>query len=95
MTQYIEVKSLMRDIFIEDDPINIYFPDVNNIDEYDPEIDKILPVLKNMKSEDELHELIWNVFKEMFTKETAGPKEHYATISKKVWDIKQKYVDSF
>jgi hypothetical protein len=46
----------LREIFIKVDPEQIYFPEYENIDEYDFEIEDLMPHLNEIKTRDELQD---------------------------------------
>lgn len=78
-------KERLRAVLIKEDPAGIYFPDLNNVDEYDSEIDVILEKLPNCQSEEDIKNLVWTTFVRFFGKNTAGDLEMYKSIAHKLW----------
>ncbi len=54
-------------------------------DEYDPEIERILPLLSKIKNKKELLDKVYLVFVKMFDKSIAGPKNKYKKISEELF----------
>lgn len=52
----------MRDVFLREDPMGIYFQDLNNFDEYDPEIKLLLPEIDSCQSQEILYDTIRRIF---------------------------------
>ena len=70
-------------ILFEADPIEINFG--NNTDEYGPEVDTILPRLRECHSVDDLQKVIHEEFVRWFDAETAGPLDRYQPIAQRIW----------
>lgn len=86
---YKKSKGLYRHLaylFITHDPMGLYDEKYCNIDEYDPEIYSIMPGLPHCSNEEDVLELVYNVFGEWFG-EAQGSKERYVAVSRKVWDF--------
>ena len=69
-------------ILFQHDPIGINFDD--NTDEYEPEVETILPRLRSCRSSDDALNVIYDEFQKWFDGD-AGPREAYTEISKEVW----------
>ena len=55
-------------------------------DEYWPEVESLLPRLREAASEDDLRRTIYSVFLQKFeAEETCGPESAYEEISKEIW----------
>ena len=70
-------------ILFEEDPVGINFED--NTDEYEPEVDSILPRLKSCRSAHDVQLVVHEEFVRWFEAETAGPIERYGKIARRVW----------
>jgi hypothetical protein len=44
-----DIENKIREILLKNDPLNIYFDEDQNVDEYDSEIEKILDILSICK----------------------------------------------
>ena len=64
------------------DPVGINF-ETNN-DEYEPEVDTILPRLGGRQTVEELQRVIHEEFVRWFGVEIAGPAERYATVARRL-----------
>jgi hypothetical protein len=85
-SQYDEILSIL----FRHDPIGINFE--TNVDEYEPEVDTILPRLKEARSPDELRRIIHEEFLHWFNGEdTAGPETNYDKIAREVWAAYQRH----
>ncbi|EGL53227.1 MULTISPECIES: hypothetical protein [Methylophaga] len=73
------------------DPMGINFED--NTDEYDPEVDIILPRLKTANTELEVLDIIHEEFCRWFDSELVGNKNNpiYREIAKEVWSAWIKF----
>jgi hypothetical protein len=65
------------------DPIGINFGD--NGDEYEPEVDTILPRLGLCTSAADVQRVVHEEFSRWFDAELAGPSERYARIGEEIW----------
>ncbi len=76
-------------LFFRFDPIGIAFIDhpnvVDNPDEYEPEVDTILPRLEHCSSEVDCMRIIHEEFSHWFGGDTAGSASHYESIAREVW----------
>jgi len=70
---YRELYSEVEEILFKIDTMGINFED--NTDEYDPEVDTILPRLKYAKSEEDVHEIVYEEYVRWF-EESVGNKNH-------------------
>jgi hypothetical protein len=70
-------------ILFEEDPAGINFED--NTDEYEPEVDTILPRLKSCHSVGDVRTVVHEEFIRWFDGDTAGPPERYGRIAKRIW----------
>jgi hypothetical protein len=77
-------------ILFRHDPIGINFE--TNTDEYAPEVDTILPRLKEAASPNELRRIIHEEFLRWFGGEAnAGPQANYDKIAQEVWAAYQRH----
>ena len=86
------LKGVYRDLYLETsailfrhDPIGLDFE--TNVDEYDPEVDRILPNLRACKSADEVQHVVHQAFVTMFDADLAGPSDRYRLASLEIWDL--------
>jgi len=86
---YANLYFTLEKLYFEGDPIGINFKD--NTDEYAPEVDQILPKLKNCNSEQETLNLIHDIFCKMFDPMTAGGKEIYKDLAAETWRLWCEY----
>lgn len=70
-------------ILFEVDPIGINFE--HNTDEYEPEVDTILPRLRSCASADDTQRVIHEEFVWWFGAESAGSAHSYSEIAERVW----------
>ena len=56
-------------------------------DEYDSELKRIIPLLSEVGSRDELHEKVYQLFVEMFRPATVGSKAQYAGLSEELYQL--------
>jgi hypothetical protein len=70
-------------ILFEEDPAGINFED--NTDEYEPEVDTILPRLKSCRSSGDVRAVVHEEFIRWFDADTAGPPERYGKIANRIW----------
>lgn len=76
-------------ILFRHDPIGINFE--TNTDEYEPEVDRILPKLRRVHSKEELLRIIHGTFVVMFYADIAGSVERYESIAQEVWETWGQY----
>jgi hypothetical protein len=67
------------------DPVEINFGD--NTDEYDPEAGTIIPRLGSATSAEDVQAIVYEEFCRWFGPVTAGPREKYASVSAKIWEL--------
>lgn len=70
-------------ILFEEDPVGINFED--NTDEYEPEVDSILPRLKSCRSASDVQTVVHEEFVRWFDADTAGPVERYKKVASRIW----------
>jgi hypothetical protein len=70
-------------LLFEADPVGINFED--NTDEHEPEVGTILPRLESAKSVEDVQIIVHEAFSQWFESDSAGSREHYASISREVW----------
>jgi hypothetical protein len=81
--EYSTLYDQLEKLLFQHDPIGIsYVPD-----EYDPEVERLLPKLSRIKSERELTDVIHDVFVQMFDAHIAGPRDRYAPIARDIWRL--------
>ncbi len=81
--RYKDLFGRLERLFFEHDPIGIsYSPD-----EYDPEVERLLPKLERIRTERELTSAIHSIFEDMFSPEIAGPRRKYEPIARDVWRL--------
>jgi len=77
---YTDVSALL----FKADPIGINFKD--NADEYEPEVDTILPRLSSCASAADTEKVVHEEFVRWFDRDTAGPQERYRVVAKQIWE---------
>jgi hypothetical protein len=88
--RYASLYNEILGILFRHDPIGINFE--TNTDEYGPEVDTILPRLKEAHSPEELRRIIHEEFLHWFNGvDTAGPEANYDKIAQEVWAAYQRY----
>ena len=80
----------LEKLFYKHDPIGISFEP----DEYDPEVELLLPRLSQVRTERELTNEIHAIFQHMFSPETAGPRKRYAPIARDTWELMQEQAEA-
>jgi len=70
------------------DPVGINFE--CNTDEYEPEVDTILPRLRDCQSAEDVNRVVHEEFTRWFGF-TAGAQEKYAQIALEVWQLWQRF----
>jgi hypothetical protein len=80
--EYEELYDRVSAILFEEDPIGINFDD--NTDEYELEVDTILPRLKTCRTAADVQAVVHEEMVRWFDV-TAGPAERYATIATRIW----------
>ena len=69
----------------EADPVGINFEE--NTDEYDAEAGTIIPRLGSAKSSEDVQTIVYEEFCRWFGPITAPPREKYASVSVKIWEL--------
>ena len=85
---YLEFYESVSEILFRHDPIGINFE--TNDDEYEPEVDTILPRLKNCSSVEDVLKVIHEEFTKWFDEEIAGEKDRYVEIANEIWILWQR-----
>jgi hypothetical protein len=67
------------------DPIGINFEE--NTDEYEAEVETILPRLRDCHSDDDVLQVVHEEFVCWFDLATAGPRESYKKIASEIWRL--------
>ncbi|MEQ1762482.1 MAG: hypothetical protein ABL984_04965 [Pyrinomonadaceae bacterium] len=80
-SEYGRLFDVVCEILFRHDPIGINFED--NTDEYEPEVETILPRLRGCSSSDEALNVIHEEFQKWFGE--AGPRKKYTQISEEIW----------
>jgi hypothetical protein len=70
-------------ILFDEDPIGINFED--NTDEYEPEVETIVPRLGACADADAVLTVVHEEFVRWFDPATAGPRERYGRIATRIW----------
>ncbi len=86
MTKKLEER--IREVINRHDPIGLIAYGCPS-DEYDPEIQKIIPKIKIAKSVLELHDSVYSIFCEMFNKNIAGNRREYRELSEELYSLKR------
>lgn len=82
-----DIRKRMQEIMNRYDPLRLLkmgAPD----DEYVPEIKRIIPRLRRAATVDQLQEIIYNTFVDMFDEQMAGPKEDYRKMSEEIYALR-------
>ena len=87
--QHHDLFSALSKLLFEADPVGINFD--FNIDEYEPEVGTILPRLLSASSVEDVHTIVYEEFLRWFNHGTAGPKEAYAEVSSRIWELLRNY----
>ncbi len=77
----------VSEILFRNDPIGINFED--NTDEYEPEVETILPRLSECNSHEDVLLVVHEEFRKWFNGD-AGPRTNYTRISQEIWDAWQR-----
>lgn len=83
--EYGKLYDSISEILFRYDPIGINFE--TNDDEYEPEVDTILPRLKNCKSAENVLDVVFEEFQKWFDEEIAGERSNYKEISSEIWHL--------
>ena len=82
---YKEFFSTVRSILNAENPIGIFEGNDINPDEYDPEVSRILPKLKEAKNSNDVRYILYRAFVDMFNEDLAGTELRYEGAAKKIW----------
>ena len=72
------------------DPIGINF-DGENTDEYEPEVETILPRMRGCHSSDDILRVVHEEFVRWFDSNMAGSPERHQEIASEIWRLWQSY----
>ena len=86
--EYGELFDSVAALLFRHDPIGINF-EGENTDEYDPEVETILPRLRSCHSAEDVLQVVHEEFVRWFDSGTAGPRERYQTIASDIWQLWQ------
>ena len=81
--QYNKLYLEVEQILFRHNPIGINFE--TNSDEYDPEVNTILPRLKDANNEEDVLNIVYEEFIKWFDPETTGAKDSYKEIANEIW----------
>jgi hypothetical protein len=70
-------------ILFEEDPAGVNFE--HNTDEYESEVELILPSLRSCSSEEDVQRAVHAAFLKMFSEETANPSDRFRRIAGLIW----------
>jgi broad specificity phosphatase PhoE len=90
MPEYVRLRAAVSDILRATDPIGLIASGAP-ADEYDPEIDTLLPRLREAESADDALRLVHEGFVRWFGPEQAGPLERYQEVAQRVWQEWLRY----
>lgn len=86
--EYGDLFEAVAEILFRHDPVGINFG--GNPDEYYPEVETILPLLKTCHSVEDVMSAVHQEFVRWFNQDLAGPKEGYREIAKDIWEFCQE-----
>jgi hypothetical protein len=86
--EYGKLFDAVAEILWRHDPIRIC--DEANPDEYEPEVETILPRLKTCRSAADVLTVVYQEFARWFGADTAGPEDVYREAAEEIWDVWQK-----
>ena len=81
--EYGKLYERVSQLLFEWDPIGINFED--NTDEYEPEVDTILPRLRSCAGAGDVQRVVHEEFCRWFDADLAGPLEKYEQIGRDIW----------
>ncbi len=87
--EYKELFEAVRAIFIERDPMG-FIAGGSPKDEYDAEVGKILPALKECSSEDDVRKVIQRIFQKQFDVKATTGLDEIANEIYRIYSIRQK-----
>ena len=80
---YKEFYESVSEVLFRLDPIEINFK--TNDDEYEPEVDTILPRLKSCKTVEDVLDVVFEEFQKWFGEDSAGKKDDYKQVANEIW----------
>jgi len=87
---YGELYAKVEEILFRLDPVEINF--ATNIDEYEPEVDTILPRLQEAKTEADVHDIVCEEFVRWFEGSAGYRNDHrYQEAAKEIWSAWVKF----
>lgn len=86
--EYGDLFDAVAEILFRHDPVGINFED--NLDEYYPEAETILPLLKTCHSIEDVMAAVHREFQRWFDPSLAGSKDRYRKIAEEIWGLWQK-----
>jgi hypothetical protein len=84
-TEYGDLFDSVAALLFRHDPIGINFE--NNADEYEPEVETILPRLRSCSSGDDVVQVVHEEFVRWFDPGTAGSQDRYVQIASDIWQL--------
>jgi len=87
--EYGELFDSTAALLFRHDPIGVNFEE--NTDEYETEVDTILPRLRGCHSADDVLQVVHEEFGRWFDSGTAGPRERYQEIASEIWRLWQAH----
>lgn len=85
--KYRDIYKKVANLLLQYDFAGIFFPEHENVDEYNPEVEQILLGLESCKSENEAISLVYNIFDKMFSGAINKDPEQFALAGKEIWSI--------
>lgn len=76
-------------LLVQHDPLQVYFEEDANSDEYDSEARIILGRIAECRSEQDCLDLVWSVFKASSSEKSAGEREMYRELARDLWRLVQ------
>jgi hypothetical protein len=86
---YGELYDELSRLLFDTDPMRINFGD--NTDEYEPEVDTILPRLAGCQGKVEVQAVLYEEFSRWFGAEEAATVESYPELAERVWELALKW----
>ena len=90
--EYGELVDSMAALLFRHDPIGINFEENKDKDEYESEVETILPRLRSCHSADDVLRVVHAEFVRWFDSDIAGPPEHYGGIALEIWKLWQEHL---
>jgi hypothetical protein len=81
----------VSEILFKADPIGINFE--FNTDEYEPEVDTIIPRLFSGMSASDVQTIVYEEFCRWFDPDTAGTRDGYEAVSLEIWNLWRVFKD--